>query len=316
MADNTTLNTGSGGDVIATDDISGVKYQRVKVNYGTDGFATDVDYATPLPVDATARSSATGTITTSTSTITLTGAHGGAATVFISGTYSGVTFTVELSNDGTTWFQGVTLPVSATSGSLSTSVTPATNASAAYSVALWGATQIRVRATAYTSGTANVVIVTNGLAIPPPRQVVDNSGTTVVQNFTHSNYAQTAGISRDNIVSGNASATGSSVTTPMFGRNVVWAMIVSAITGTSPTITFRLQASWDGGTTFVDVDTTNLQTTSVTAAGTSYLRWGPDYTTAANAALKDTLPSQMRLAWTITGTSPAVTFKSYSNFGS
>jgi hypothetical protein len=30
MADNTTLNTGSGGDVIATDDIAGVKYQRVK----------------------------------------------------------------------------------------------------------------------------------------------------------------------------------------------------------------------------------------------------------------------------------------------
>ena len=34
MADNTTLNTGSGGDVIATDDIGGVKYQIVKVTYG------------------------------------------------------------------------------------------------------------------------------------------------------------------------------------------------------------------------------------------------------------------------------------------
>ncbi len=49
MADNTTLNAGSGGDVIATDDIGGVKYQRVKVTFGADGSATDVSSAAPLP---------------------------------------------------------------------------------------------------------------------------------------------------------------------------------------------------------------------------------------------------------------------------
>lgn len=49
MADNTTLNTGSGGDVIATDDIGGVKHQRVKVEYGADGSATDVSESFPLP---------------------------------------------------------------------------------------------------------------------------------------------------------------------------------------------------------------------------------------------------------------------------
>lgn len=42
MADNTTLDAGSGGDTIATDDIGGVKYQRVKVTAGADGTATDV----------------------------------------------------------------------------------------------------------------------------------------------------------------------------------------------------------------------------------------------------------------------------------
>lgn len=41
MADNTTLNAGSGGDVIASDDIGGVKHQRVKVSLGADGSATD-----------------------------------------------------------------------------------------------------------------------------------------------------------------------------------------------------------------------------------------------------------------------------------
>lgn len=51
MADNTQLNTGTGGDVIATDDIAGVKYQRVKVTYGIDGVATDVSNTDPLPAD-------------------------------------------------------------------------------------------------------------------------------------------------------------------------------------------------------------------------------------------------------------------------
>jgi hypothetical protein len=49
MVDNTTLNAGSGGDTIASDDIGGVKHQRVKVEYGADGSATDVSNATPLP---------------------------------------------------------------------------------------------------------------------------------------------------------------------------------------------------------------------------------------------------------------------------
>lgn len=58
MADNTTLNAGTGGDVIATDDlttlnggaVSGVKVQRVKVGQGADGSFTDVSSSNPLPV--------------------------------------------------------------------------------------------------------------------------------------------------------------------------------------------------------------------------------------------------------------------------
>lgn len=53
MADNTTLNPGVGGDVIASDDIGGVKYQRVKLEYGEDGSATDVSLTNPLPVTST-----------------------------------------------------------------------------------------------------------------------------------------------------------------------------------------------------------------------------------------------------------------------
>ena len=49
MTDNTRLNVGNGGDIISTDDIAGVKVQRVKVQHGADGSATDVSTASPLP---------------------------------------------------------------------------------------------------------------------------------------------------------------------------------------------------------------------------------------------------------------------------
>jgi hypothetical protein len=59
MADNTQLPLPSTvGDVIAADDISGVKFQRVKLIHGADGVnAGDVSAANPLPVsDATINS--------------------------------------------------------------------------------------------------------------------------------------------------------------------------------------------------------------------------------------------------------------------
>ena len=54
MADDTTLNPGVGGDDIATDDIGGVKYQRVKLTMGADG-VNDLDVAdsNPMPVKLT-----------------------------------------------------------------------------------------------------------------------------------------------------------------------------------------------------------------------------------------------------------------------
>lgn len=48
MADDVTL-PGT-GDVVAADEISGKKHQRVKVQFGVDGSATDVSSSAPLPV--------------------------------------------------------------------------------------------------------------------------------------------------------------------------------------------------------------------------------------------------------------------------
>jgi hypothetical protein len=59
MADNTTIPAGTGGDVIATDDVttinggasSGVKVQRIKAGFGVDNTHRDVSAQFPLPVD-------------------------------------------------------------------------------------------------------------------------------------------------------------------------------------------------------------------------------------------------------------------------
>lgn len=51
MADNVTANSGSGGPVIATDDIGSVHYTRIKLVHGADGTNDgDVSTANPYPV--------------------------------------------------------------------------------------------------------------------------------------------------------------------------------------------------------------------------------------------------------------------------
>ncbi len=50
MPDNITLDPGTGGATLAADDIGGVVHQRVKMQFGADGSATDVSTASPLPI--------------------------------------------------------------------------------------------------------------------------------------------------------------------------------------------------------------------------------------------------------------------------
>jgi hypothetical protein len=63
MADNVTLNTMTGGDVAAADDIGGVKFQRIKLIHGADGVnAGDVSTANGLPVSLIAGTASIGTL--------------------------------------------------------------------------------------------------------------------------------------------------------------------------------------------------------------------------------------------------------------
>lgn len=104
MADNTSLNAGTGGDVIATDDIAGVKYQRVKVVIGADGVnGGDVASGNPLPISGTVTANAgTGTMNVSVqnASIPVTD-NAGSLTVDNNGT-----FAVQASQTGT-WNVGL-----------------------------------------------------------------------------------------------------------------------------------------------------------------------------------------------------------------
>lgn len=48
MSDNVTLNPGTGGDVVATDDVAGTHFQRVKLDLGGDGLSVPVVGSVPV----------------------------------------------------------------------------------------------------------------------------------------------------------------------------------------------------------------------------------------------------------------------------
>jgi len=127
-----------------------------------------INSTTVVPIiNASPQAATTGTITTSSSVITATDLQGvGSATVSIYGTFAGVNATFE-GYDGINWFA---IPAkNATTVLADASTTTGVIATAQYyNVApLLGVQQLRVRATAYTSGTANVII-------EPSTQFVNN----------------------------------------------------------------------------------------------------------------------------------------------
>ncbi|HEY3695141.1 hypothetical protein [Phenylobacterium sp.] len=122
MADDVTI-TGStpSGAVIAADDIGGVKHQRVKIEIGADGSATDVSTANPMPVSDA----------------------GGSLTV-----------------DGTVAISGA-VPVTDNGGSLTIDGTVSITANSAVNVAQVAGTAADTNSGAKSAGTLRVVLATD-----------------------------------------------------------------------------------------------------------------------------------------------------------
>jgi hypothetical protein len=89
--------------------------------------------------------------------------------------------------------------------------------------------------------------------------------------------------------------------------------IATAVSGTTPSMTAKLQWSPDNGTTWLDLDATNAITAALTAAGNATFVAGPGVVVAANASANKFLPRLLRVAVTITGTTPSFTMALWAN---
>lgn len=103
--------------------------------------------------------STTGTITTNSTTISLPVKQYSTAVIQTTGTYAGITETFKESFDNGATYQPFPMSlISTTPAAPVTTAALATNASVVYQANLEGATNFEVVSTAYTSGTANVVL--------------------------------------------------------------------------------------------------------------------------------------------------------------
>lgn len=84
MADNT---TSAASPIVATDDVGGVHYQRIKLAFGPDGSATDASAATPLPITIAGDTAGTMANSPNVASVTTT-----AAQVLAAGTYRAILF--------------------------------------------------------------------------------------------------------------------------------------------------------------------------------------------------------------------------------
>lgn len=264
MVDNTELNAASGGDTIATDDIAGVKHQRVKIQYGADGSATDVSAASPLPVDVKTSVLPTGAATSAAQladghNVTVDNASGASAVNVQDGGNSltvdnGGTFATQVDNTVTVDGSAVTQPVSAASLPLpSGAATAANQLSDGHNVTVDNA-----------SGASAVNIQDGGNSL-----TVDNGGTFVVQEdgaaltalqkiddpvkvddaafALTTDSVQMAGAIRDDILATLAAAEGDAIPLRTDSMGALWARAPNIIsTNNSTTATLANGATFTG----------------------------------------------------------------------
>jgi len=161
-------------------------YHRQVVVIGDPNTAANVCSVTSsgaLTMQGAQSSRTAGTITTSSSVVgPVSIAQYNIATISVYGTYAGVTFIVEVSDDGTNYY-----PIQVINNSTSQAATtwgPLTNSTGTYDACVGALTQIRVRATAWTSGTANIGISLQTFVYEPViasmAQGLAASGTTIL----------------------------------------------------------------------------------------------------------------------------------------
>jgi len=144
-------------------------YLRQVVVIGDPNTAANVaavDAVGAITIKGVQDNATTGTITSSSSTVgPLSVTQRNVVTITVRGTYAGVTFTIEATDDGTNWYP--LQVINNASGLVGSTWGPFTNTVASFDAAIGGYTQLRVRSTAWTSGTATVGITAQSFAYDP-----------------------------------------------------------------------------------------------------------------------------------------------------
>ncbi|SRR5579885_18738 len=88
-----------------------------------------------------------------------------------------------------------------------------------------------------------------------------------------------------------------------YGRGVKVVINITAISGTSPTLTVTIQGKDPTSGQYWTI----LASAALTATGTTVLTVYPALTAAANTVANDVLPPNWNLKWVVGGTGPSVT---------
>jgi hypothetical protein len=279
---------------------------------------------TQAPVSSTAWTSAT-TVNTA-NTVDVTGYNTVSVAMSNTSTMTAGVLTFEVSPDGgTTWF-----PLSLAridSYTVETTYTLSSVANRAWSTSVDGFTKFRVRlSTVITgTGTATVFIAPQTFAIEPIVSVgqatAANLNATVTGTVSIGNTANTTAILANPLppVVSTTGDTGAKTTTfngatltntTSKGATVV--LHLGTVSGTTPTLVMKLQASADGGTTWLDLP--GATTAIITATGDYGIQIYPGLvavagvaTTATIAQVSGMLPKTWRAVYTIGGTTPSFT---------
>lgn len=190
-----------------------------------------------------------GTITTSTGTVTAANLDGFSTVTFsISGTYTGFTGIFEQSDDGgTTWYAVDAARIG--SGVVENGCNNLTSLNVMYRSNISGSDSFRVRATALSSGTVNILMSVTGIPT--------SAGTATVTTFTDVRPAagtitardiastSTAGLNAVNLITGTPTAN-STFSQTVNGTAGFYILVTGTWTGT-----LAIEKSIDGGTTWV-----------------------------------------------------------------
>lgn len=260
----------------------------------------------------------------------------GAYIVFSGAAHAGITVNFEGTVDGAiTWLPIASYRLDTGSGNSGVNSIALTSNSSSQYYALVGAfSQIRIRSSAYTSGTLSVSImsVIDADPAPPPTLTPYTTPAAIADGAANPTAGGTATFDqwfngttwdrvRNNLTniavdtSTARTVTGTGVTATNFNATGAFIQVnVTAVSGTTPTMVAKVQYSIDGGTNFIDLDVTNAATASITTTGIYVIKVYPGLPTVAAGSCPSPLPRVWRLAWTIGGTTPSFTFATTAGY--